>query len=361
MQFTTEVGQLRTAVDNAAKPVPKNPSQAVFAGIRLKVTDHLSVTGSDEGETTVTTKVAATGLQPGQKLLIPKPLQTYLATLPATKAITITANNTPDLTVQPENGHKYTFRLMEGVTFPNPVTPDTQPLPTDLTRLPEALRAVKPAVARNKIIQLHSTPNELHLQTTDNYRIVRAILPEGGFGDFTGLLPLNVLEQMGEYSPTHVAPDARGRLIAVMTNTTEVTSRLIAENFPNIAPTLDAPQPFSVTLPKNETLKALTRLNAVADNHPVVFRLNSRLLTLSTASDNVGTGEETIDLDTPAPVETTIGLTLAFAKDALASHESPTITLAWSDPHQAIYLTSTDPFPITTVVMPIRLPPHYLP
>lgn len=29
--------------------------------------------------------------------------------------------------------------------------------------------------------------------------------------------------------------------------------------------------------------------------------------------------------------------------------------MAWTGPHAAIYLISTQPFPVTTIVMPVRL------
>lgn len=356
MRFTTTAGLLADAVERAGRVVPRSPSQTVYAGVRLQVKgDVLTVTGSDEGETTVTISVPVSAAKNGQRVVIPRPLAAFVGSLPADESVTVTADTGPDLQVLPQSGQPYTFRVMEA-TFPNPAPPAESPRATDLTRLREAVRAVKASAERNKIVQLVSTTEGAFIHATDSIQLASAHLAEGAFGSFSGLLQLGVLELMSEYEPTQVALDSRKRVFTIITDTAQVTARLVNDVFPNVEPMVNQPQPHFVSLPKRETLRALARLSAVSDSAPVVFHVLGDVLTLTTSSDSVGTGTEEVELPSPASSEVRFGINMGYVRGALSSHNSAEVSLEWFSPEQGIYLKSWEPFPITTIVMPVRLP-----
>lgn len=353
MKFTVPAGQLRNAVDRVLKVIPSSPSQVVYSAARLNVTDDtLTVTGSDEGEVTISVTVPVTDTASGNKLLLPRPLGAYLATLRPSTPVTVTAPAGPELQVTTADGSPYTFRLMEA-TFPNTSVPDDLTFDTDLSRLDAAVRAVKDTAAMNQIVQVVSTDSGVLLQATDGLRVARATVHEAHFGQFSGLLPLNVLGRMADSPMTTVAYDKRGRTITTSNDTVQVVARLVDDQFPNVSSILDDPPPHQVPIPPGPVLRALTRLSAVSDHRPVVVQLTGDRMRLSTNSGTVGSGAEDIDLDTPAPVEFTFGVNLGYFRDALVAHVSDAVTLGWGQPDRPVFLSSTGPLSVVTVVMPV--------
>lgn len=354
MKFTARAADLREAIERATKVVPKNPSQAVYAGVRLRVRGgDLTVTGSDEGETTVIVTVPVTDAAPGDKVLLPKPLEMFLATLAPSTSVTVTAGAGPELCVHPAGASPYTFPGME-VTFPNTAAPAAQLFDADLSLLALAVKAVKDSAAVNKIVQVTACAEGLRLHATDGRMLARATLPGVDLGSFTGLLPFAVLERIGEVSATTVALDKRGRVFTASNDTVTIIARQVESPFPNVNSILDDPPPFTAHIPVRRVLQALTRLSAVSGERPVVISIAGDQLTLTTKSESVGAGREQVDLDMPSPSEITFGANVKFFRSALAAHPAGDVTLGWSSPERQFFLTSAGDVPITTVVMPVK-------
>src|SRR5690606_13114270 len=109
-------------------------------------------------------------------------------------------------------------------------------------------------------------------------------------------------------------------------------------------------------IPVRPTTQALARLAAVADRRPVSVTIRGDELALeSVTAAGPGSGHERILLDEPSPNEITFAVNLNYWRDALTAHAADTVTVAWSAPDAAVFVDSTDPVPVTTVVMPVRL------
>lgn len=356
MKFTARAADLRDAIDHVIRVVPKNPSKAVYAGVRLRVRDgSLTVTGSAEGEHTITVDVPVQDAAPGDKVLLPKPLAAYLSTIAASAQVHVAASAGPEMSVGVDGSSPYTFRLMES-TYPNTAAPTASTFDADLRELAQAVKAVRAVAADSKLVQLVSTPHATMLQVTDGKRIARATLGGVHLGTFTGLLPLNVLEQMGENPATRVALDKRGRVFSAANDTTTITARVIEDMYPPVESFLDATPPYGVAVPARAVLKALTRLSSVAAGRHVVVSIVGDQMTLSTDSSSTGSGLELVELPTPSASEFTFGVQLEYLREAVAAHPAAEVRLGWTAPDKAVFVTSDETLPITVLFMPIVRP-----
>lgn len=355
MKFTTHAGDLHAALTLANRVIPKSPSLSVFSGVLLQVKGgRLEVTGSAEGETTVTVTVTVTGAEPGSAVLLPKPLVVYLHTLPATATVTVRAEADTKVTVTADGGNPYTFRSMDA-TFPVAASGKSDRRTADLSRLSAAVPVIRSSSKDTGIVQLVSDDEGLRLHATDGLRLSRAHLPEGGFGPFSGLLRLPVLEQIAEANPTELRIDRAGRVMTASSESVTIVTRLVESMFPPVDTILDHEPPQHATVIGADLTGALARLASVRDDkHPLIVTVGGDELELRMNSVNVGSGIETIALEQPASAEFTCGLNMDYLAAAVASHPAGPLRLSWSSPTQPIFLVSADPFPVTTVVMPVK-------
>lgn len=355
MKFTTSAAALRSALEAATKVVPRSPSQIVYSGVRLRVHDGvLTVTGSDEGQTTVTTTLEPGEATDGDKVMQPKPLLAYLATVRPTASVSVHTANGPELTVQVEGARPYTFRLMEA-TFPNTNVPTDQVHNLDWSDLAAAVKAVKACGAQSGLVQVVSDTHGVALNSTDGLRVTRAHLPQVTFGQFAGLLPISVLEQLGDLNPTRVALDRRGRVFTAGNATVLVVTRLAEDVFPDVRPIVEDTPPHQTRVPKKEFLAALARLATVCDHTPVQVVLAGDQMVLSATSVAVGSGAEPVELDEPVTNEVTFWMNLEFLRDAVQAAGLTHVYLRWGHPERPVFITADDPLHVTTVVMPVRI------
>lgn len=356
MKFSARAGDLTDALSTVVPVIPKAPSLSVFSGVKLAVrAGQLTVTGSSEGETTVTVTVPVTDAAAGAVVLLPGPIAAYLGTLPARSDVTVSAGDPTKVEVVAGGGNPYTFRAMDA-TFPVSAASSADTTAADLSRLHGAVAAVKDCAKANKVVQLISDDTGIRLHATDGVRLARAHLPEAGFGPFSGLLPLDVTERLANTAVTSMGVDRRGRVLTAASDTTTIVTRLLDEAFPTVDTVLAAVPPYTVDVDTAALRAALARLRSVAETkRPVVVCVAGDELTLQVDSINIGSGAERIELETPAAAEVRFGVNLDYLASAAASHSSTTVTLGWSGPSAAVFLTSTEPLAVTNVVMPVRL------
>lgn len=355
MKFTAKTADLRRALDKASAVMTKSPSQIVYTGVRMKVTDGvLTVTGaSDGGGTSVSVSLPVTQASSGTRVLTPGPLQAYLADLPARTIVSVDAGTGSEMVVRPEGASAYRFRLMEA-TYPRPLVPAGDPIPADLSNLAAALKSVKDAVrATATTVQLVAHGSSLHLHTSDSARLARAIIPAVRLGEFKALLPLAAVEQLAALEPTSVHLDPRGRVFAASSEDSVFVARVSTEKYPPVEDILDDAPPHSAELPLRALQAALGRLSAVAARTPVHIRIAGDTATLDVESSDLGAGREEVPLASPARVETKFAVSLRYLQEALAAHRGESVTLGYGQPDRAIALNSAAPLAVTTVVMPV--------
>jgi DNA polymerase III sliding clamp (beta) subunit (PCNA family) len=220
-----------------------------------------------------------------------------------------------------------------------------------------ALTAVAASAGKDKLCQVVSGDHGLHLHTTDNYRLTRAALPEAGFGPFSGLLRIGVLEQIARAHASAVQVDPRGRVIAAYGERVTIVTRLVDERFPSVGTILDAVPPYSTALPSADLRQKLARLAAVTEaGRPLRVEVDGdRMLLDMDSSVNLGAGDEHVALTAPVAVPLTFGVNLDYLARAADSLPAEQLTLSWEASDRPIFLSVTDPLPITSVIMPIKL------
>jgi DNA polymerase-3 subunit beta len=356
MKLTATAGALRTALNIARQAIPSTPSLLAYSAVQLVVdNDSLRITGSD-GDTTIVTSLPLEGSIAGTVLVLPKPIHSYLMTLESDRLVTISLTEQLDeLSVTPVGSSAYRFRTVSS-TYPQPAIASGKLLPVNFSKLSAALGAVRTAVAKdNPVVQIVSSDSMLVLHATDNYRLTRAELPEAAFGTFLGVLPLSVLDRVTKLEPTSVTIDSRAKVISFSSESTTVTSRLLAVPFPAVEGVLESSPPNAATILSSRLVEACSRLASVTESSPVRCRLSKSTLDLDVTNADLGSGEEQVDLMSHnSEVVFEFLARLTYLQDAVNATSASEVTLAYSGPVQPLFITGTESLKVTTVVMPVR-------
>jgi DNA polymerase III sliding clamp (beta) subunit (PCNA family) len=356
MKFEITAGQLRHMLGLARLAMTGTPSLLAYTGIQIVVEgDILQVIGSD-GETTIAANNSVDCERTGSTLVLPRPLATFLGTLPADMLLHVsTTDHGDELLVMSAGSAPYRFRTL-ATTYPQTPLPQGITREVDFTGLGQAVAAVRTAASRdNPVLQIVSSEDDLVLHSTDNYRLVRAEIPGGGFGSFTGVLSLSLMERLAKMDIRAVTIDGSNRLISFSSPQARIVTRVLAVPFPAVESVLSSRPTGAVTLPSQSLLDACSRLASVSDTAPVRCSLHSSGLTLDVTNADLGSGNETVALpedSTRAPIEFLVRL--GYLSDAVSAADAVETDLFYSGPHQPLYFSPTGTERVTTVVMPVR-------
>lgn len=358
VKFSIDAGSLGAAIQEASVVVPKVPSLAVFSCVLVKATEgRVEVTGSAEQETEVAVSTVADGVKAGQLVMQPGPLSKYLRTLPSSSVVHVSSGTGTHVQVTAEGGRPYRFRTVEQ-TFPSGgALGSSDRHEANLSRLGQALSVVSACARETQIVQLVSSEDGLSLYATDGKRLAHALLPEAGFGDFSGLVTLDALKAAARGTPTAVHVNRAGRAVMFEADDRRVTARLIEDTYPPVSSVLDVPPPNSVVVATGDFRDALSRSGAISDGvRPLLVSVDGGEMTVSVDSADVGSGSETVQLSEAATVAVAFSansMYLTQAAAALSGRE--TVTLSWSTPEDAVFFSSESPFHAAVVVMPVRV------
>lgn len=353
IEFTVSNAALREAVAAAAHATPLTPNMVAYSGVLILAGESgLTITGSD-GDTTITATAHAAVQQTGRVLLPPKPLLTLLAKLSPALQITVSMSSEGELVVGTGSKTPYKLRPLTA-TFPEPTTTGGEPSRVDFEKLPAALSSVRHAVSKDiPAIQLVSTAGALILNATDSYRLASAELNGAGFGDFTGVVPAAVLEQVSRMNVTGVISDSRSKTLTFIAQSATLTTKLLATAFPAVDGVLAGRPTTAVRFETAPVLEALGRLSAVADESPVTVSIDKTSLVLSVSNVDLGSGSEETALAESSPLEVTFHVKLNYLVDALSKFDA--VELNYSSSVSPLFFSATSPVTSTQVVMPVRV------
>lgn len=355
MRLTCAVDHLRSAVTTAQSVVPSNPKLVAYSGVLVHVTGtHARVIASD-GEAAIAVAVPGSRLTAGQALLPPKPLGSYLATIATGTAVTLEMEDSGDVVVSADGRPDYRFRPLT-TTFPMPPQIRAEPVPVDWKEMATALRAVKPAVAREyMVVQLVSDGDVLVLNSTDNYRLHRAQVPGGGFGEFSGLFSLPMLELAARHDITSAAVSSDRTTLRCQGPSVTVSLRTMEFQFPNTDPIIGSVPGQSVKVDRAGLLAALTRIETVADGEPLACEIGEGRFDIAVDNPSLGSASESVPVTGAPDVPFLFGIQGRYVMEALSSFTSDEVQVAWSSPEKPLYLLGGGRVPATAVVMPVKL------
>lgn len=314
--------------------------------------EQLTVTGSD-GELTVSAFATASVSEAGNSLVQPRPLVAWLGTL-GNETLDIVDDGTGDLVISSSGGTPYRFRTV-ATSFPQAPRLSGAPVKVDLGSMSDAIAAVRSAVDRdNRVVQLVSSSDKLCVNATDTYRLSQAVIPGAGFGEFSGLVPLSLLEQLGN-DTEFVVVDASGRVIELRGPSATYTARLVAKPFPAIESVLANMPGSRVRIPVGPAKRALGRLRTIIDQEPLRCVLTQSKMTFSVVDSPLGSGSEEIAVEGGSSAPFEFGVNLEYLDDAFAGRGGDFVSMAYSEPTGALFFIANGVIDVTSVVMPVRL------
>jgi len=314
--------------------------------------DSLVLTGSD-GELTVSSKAAASVSEAGSSLVQPRPLSAWLATVEAER-LELVDDGSGDLVISAGGSSPYRFRTLS-TSFPATPRLAGSPKPVNLAGLSEAISSVAKSVDRdNRIVQLVSSDTALRINATDTYRLTQAVIEGAGFGDFSGLVPLSLLEQLSD-DVESVVVDGSGRVLELRSPTTTWTTRLAASAFPAVDSVLANVPASSAILPVVATRRALGRLKAIVDQEPLHCSFSKKEAVFSVPGSPLGSGSESVPLEGGPETAFEFGVNLSYLDEALGVRSAEKVTVYYSASVAPLFFISSGRVQVTSVVMPVRL------
>ena len=176
------------------------------------------------------------------------------------------------------------------------------------------------------------------------------LLSEAGFGEFSGVLPPAVLDRLAKLDIDGVAFDDRGRLLRFVGRRSDAagvscTTRLLTDHqFPSVDAVLEHDPPKKATLPVAPVRAAMARLASVSESTPLRVRIESRAITVSVDTPELGGGVEHVDLPGQASTPFSLAVNRSYLAEALdADGRDGAAVLACNEPNDPLFLSSTDP------------------
>lgn len=355
MRISVPAASLREALNRARQLIPATPSLLAYSGVLLQTEGEsaLRVTSSD-GDSTMTISVAVTVERPGQVLLSPRPVLGLLGSVDPSSEITLEALDGGDVVVSGQGLNPYSFRPLSA-TFPLPTTPPAGVRPERLGELLTALGVVRSAAGRDTpVVQLVSDADLLVLHTTDGFRLARVAIAGAGFGTFTGVLALPVVERIARMSPEEVTVDLRARTLAFRGEGSILTSRMLATPFPAVETVLLNTPPAMTAFAAQDVARSLARLSSIAEQGTIALEFSGSELHLRASAAEVGSGHEVVALRSPVPSTFQLQLRAPYLADAVGAFGTGDVSVAYSGSLQPLFLSGGDAHPVTHVVMPVR-------
>jgi DNA polymerase III sliding clamp (beta) subunit (PCNA family) len=363
MRVATTCAALRAATSAAKAVCDPNAAVLAYTGVHLVATSDgsgdgglgaLAVEASD-GDAAITASVdGADVAEPGSIVVAPEPLLRLLdASSGADPVELVTDGN--DVAVRIAGGDPYRLRGL-AVTFPTLLHVSLPGGPVDPERFATAVAAVRPAAGgAYEGVSLRSSPDGVRLAVTDGFRLHVAAIPGEGFGDFDGIVSVDVIDWAVRAKAHSIAVDSGGKLIAIRGAHATITARLLAPAtpFPPIDNLLGGGWGHQCEADTAALKALLGRLAAVGVNVPVVVAGEAGSLTFTASQSDVGEGNERLEVGGDAAgVE--FGADRGFFAAACGVH-GPRATLGYNSATQPVTLTSQSRgVDVTTVLMPVR-------
>jgi DNA polymerase III sliding clamp (beta) subunit (PCNA family) len=356
MKIAATAAALRGVLVAPRSVCAPSATQLAHTGVQLRADGTTLTASGTDGDVAVQSRTIVHVDEPGEAIVAPRPLLSILDGVAPAAEVTLSAAD-GTLTVSCAGASPYRLRLIT-VTYPPSVGPSTPPLPANLSGLGRAVTAVRAATSlAYHGVQVVSSSSGLQLAATDQYRLHVATMRDGSFGEFSGLIPLSVLDHVVRAHPSKVAADSDSNVVGFAGDRTSVAARLLSGTFPSID-TILATTDTDVRLQVNasDLRAALTRLEAIGGSAPISVSVGDDGLKLAAADAEIGDGCEDVRLVSGGG-ETRVGFAAdrSFLADAVAAHGDAVIDLWWRGPHHPVRFHSSDPeMTIATVVMPVR-------
>lgn len=261
---------------------------------------------------------------------------------------------------------EFSLNCLQASDFPELPSAEGAPLMLPADRLVQSIDVVARAASRDETrpvltgVLLRLAPDTLTLVATDSYRLaVRDAAVEGGAGEaIEAIVPARALTEVSRLVAA-LGADQVGVLItesqaAFTVGETQLTARLIDGQFPDHRQLVPDQFEHEVAFDRAELAAVLSRIGVLAQrNSPVRLAFSSGEVTISTVSDQVGSGTETLPVAFSGE-DLEIGFNVEFLRAGVDSVSGDELRLGLISPLRPGLLRGSDE-QFRYLLMPIRL------
>lgn len=353
MQVRSTAAKVRSALETAKSVTPANAMLLAHAGVAVSALEEQMVkfTGTD-GDTTVSAVVDCHVDEPGEALVLPRPLAAFLAAVSGASTVQLRLDGA-FLVVERPGAKPYRFATLAASRVVPVVDGEAQPASSG--ELAALVAAVKSAAGRDGAVRVSSLDGAVALAATDSYRLSVASSPSVSFAGWEGVLPAGSLELLSRHEFSQARVSARA--LTVAGPGIEVRVSPLAVAFPGVDRVLDTSGCSKVTVPVAQWRQALRRLDAVsAGGHVhVQLRGDGDSVELAVAGAELGSGEEVVPVEGDAS-GLSVSLRVGYLADALASVRRDGFDLLWTDGSRPVHVVSSShELDVHHVIMPVRV------
>ena len=343
MKFSVKTEELLEALHKCRYIISTSPSQIAFTGVFLEVNEGSLYLTSSDGDTMIKVEIPVTNSIDGSILISAKPIITYLSSVQSNSNITILKKDNGDLQINTSSA-PYTFRTISNVHFPKNNLSPTLDKNGDFSNFATGLKIVKDALKKDDpSILVISEKGNLKLLATDRERLVKTEFYTGSSENFSAVLPYAALERASKLDLGSIEEDVASKSIRFSSKGTVLSTRTIAEPFPDATFILQSiPETFISLDPKPLAL-ALSRLSSVAENEAVVVTIKDQSMSISVDNTEVGAGEEDISIENPFKYQYVFKMNILFIYNAIRNTTAKKISINFSLAKSPIYIASTEP------------------
>ena len=357
MKFSTSAGALRHALNQARTAISPKPNLLALSGAHISATKGspkpVRITGANDQVTILSAVTDAKVEENGTVLVAPAPIQGFLANLDDDTKLELETTDT-HLVVTREGGSPYRFVPMHA-DYPAPPNVRGTKASVNFTKLTDAVDAVKRSTGEEGVVQLKSDSTDLHLSSTDGYRLSQVVISNAGFGEYDSTLQLTALDRVARANPAAVNYDQKA--MNVVTDEVSITIRALSADFPDVSVVLNQTPANSVKINRTEFLQALQRLHAVDADATAALAIDQASMTVSLADSSAGHGQEEVAVTGGPTSLFVVSVNLKYLLDTVLSHKGGELTFGFSGPTEILFIRSTeDNMQVTTAVMPVAPP-----
>jgi len=369
MKAVVSAGDLAEALSVAALVMPSSTTLVAYTGVLFSVHADdavLRLTASD-GTTTLTAPITidSADAADGSLLVVPGPLRSFLATLPANTQVSLTAAASC-LAVEASDSPPYEFNAL-AATLPAGEGNVGAFTPIDFSWLPTVLAACAssasaPAGSAEAVVHVKSSPQGLLVSATDSVRVTRVVAAGVVWPyEIDAVISIKTLRLLRKLGVTAVGSHEVNRsLIFGFGDGGVCVTRTVDAPFPAVDVVLQTENAVAVTVDVTQMRTALARLKSVAAAKsgagsvcPLVVDVSGSELCLSMNTVDVGAGSELVPVaGSVAPIR--FGVNIEYLTDAFLAVSAAQAVFSWTSPSTPLRVDDAASG-VHVVLMPVKL------
>jgi DNA polymerase-3 subunit beta len=361
MEFKAPLQDIKAALDVAR--FTGSVGAPVLTTLHIALTNGVAEFTGFDGETGARTSVKVSSGKSGAGLL-PRSAVEYINALPSGDVELVFTTSNVKITC---GSLSATMRSDDPANYPKVPFADNDGVDLSAAELRSGIKQVRAAAApagstRVSLsgVLFESVNGEFRLVSTDSYRLAVVSMPNSPLQD--GLRVTVPIRAIGELERMLTRADKvtvrmTPQNVCFELGNVKLTTRLIAEQFPNYAAIIPAPSaPVTVKASSSEILESIKRLKIVAskENRSVKVSSTNGKLTITAASAFGDSASEPVNATISGKMPD-FAVNVDYLADAVSALSSDEICLSIHDPLKPLLMTRPGDDSSKQIMMPVRV------